>query len=108
MVRELGRTVRLEEVVGELLAELQDLQDRELAAALTTLTSLVSRVSDLASNWARFSPNGTNLGLFKISYLKSPRFVPFSDNLTQLDAKCAHQTGQCRQSGGQLPVLQIL
>ena len=51
-------------------------------------------VSHLGPLWVRLAPNGTNLGLFKMSFrrakmfwkliLKSPRFVPFEfgDNLT--------------------------
>ena len=34
----------------------------------TAVTVSRLRVSGWAPNWARFSPNGTNLGLFKISF----------------------------------------
>ena len=59
-------------------------------------------MSAFVSNLARLAPNGTNLGLFKISFLfilarcakmnrklilKSPRFVPFGTNLTLFETK---------------------
>ena len=59
-------------------------------------------MSDLALIWSRLAPNGTNLGLFKISFLfilaqgakmnrkqilKSPRFFQFDDILAQLEDK---------------------
>ena len=52
--------------------------------------------------FSQMAPNGSNLGLFKISFLfilarrakmkrklilKSPRFVPFNTNLAQLEGK---------------------
>ena len=59
-----------------------------------------SRISSWALNWVSFTPNGTKLGIFKISFrkfcsmshnvpkmmLKSPRFVPFEVKLTQYGA----------------------
>lgn len=44
MVREGGRAVLIDDVIIQLLAELQDLQDRELATALTRLGALVCRL----------------------------------------------------------------
>ena len=54
----------------------------------------------LASNCGQMAPNGTNLGIFKISFskfwlllkliLKSPRFVPFGTNLTQFVCQICH------------------
>ena len=50
-------------------------------------------------NWVRLVPNGTNLGLFKISFstfwlglliLKSSRFVSFGTNLTQFWCQIGH------------------
>ena len=62
---------------------------------------MLSGMSDLASNRARLAPNGTNMGIFKNSFLfilascakmnrklflKSPIFVPFGVNLALFEA----------------------
>ena len=61
-----------------------------------------TRGPDLTYNWPRLTPNGTNLGLFKISFLfilarrakmnrkmilKRPTFVPYSAILTKFKFK---------------------
>ena len=67
----------------------------------------------MAPNWVRLAPNGTNLGLFKISFqfilalrakmnckliLKSPRLVPFSANLTRSCANSDFPEAQAKQN----------
>ena len=65
-------------------------------------------VSGLVKKWATIAPNGTNLGLFNISFLfvlfgniklnlNYPRFVQFGANLWEEDAKSdIPEIGVCR------------